>query len=77
MGEASKISLCILALHGHRALGKPLCEAHTRLLPPATSFDSVFLEGVPLQQLIIAEGWARIKGASLQDEDMVALQVAW
>jgi len=43
-------------------------------MPTAPPRRSVYLDGVPVQQLIVAEGWARIKGPSLQDEDMVAAQ---
>jgi staphylococcal nuclease domain-containing protein 1 len=37
-------------------------------------FGSVFLDGIPVQRLLVAEGWAKLKGAA--DEEMAALQAA-
>eukprot|EP00962_Isochrysis_galbana_P048940 scaffold20575_cov93-Isochrysis_galbana.AAC.1 len=39
-------------------------------------FGSVYLDGVPVQRLLVAEGWAKLKGAAAQDEELAALQIA-
>lgn len=66
-------------------IGKPVTfviEAPASTVPggptggPPREFGTVYFEGLPLQQHIVAAGWARLKGVALQDEVLAPIEAA-